>query len=145
MVDSFVAFPVSIPALRMSASATGSIIAATVCSPIKDDKRAEIVTNPNTIRQVLFPVMLITPSASRLSRPWYTIATASIRDPMIKNTASLMKDEATLSAVATPRMTSMIKIKIATAGKGMDSLIIKVKATRTMIRVRWASDPNPSG
>ena len=40
-----------------------------VLLPMKDDKRAEIATNPSTMRQVLFPVTLMTPRASRLSSP----------------------------------------------------------------------------
>ena len=35
------------PAFRINESATGSIIAATVCSPIKEDRIAEIEINPN--------------------------------------------------------------------------------------------------
>ena len=71
--------------------------------------------------------------------------TASIREPIIKNTASLIKDEATPSAVSTPRITSMIRIKIATAGKGIDSLMIRTKATSTIIKVRCPLGVSPSG
>ena len=55
--------------LRTKVNATGSIIAATVCSPINDDKIAEMATKPKTIRHVLFPVILIIPKARRLSKP----------------------------------------------------------------------------
>ena len=39
----------------------------------------------------------------------------------------------------------MIKIKIATAGSGIDSLIIRERATITIINVRWPSGDSPSG
>ena len=54
--DNFVDLSASTPALRKSVKATGSIIAETVCSPMKEDKIAEKDTSPTTIRQVLFPV-----------------------------------------------------------------------------------------
>ena len=57
------------PAFWIKESATGSIIAATVCSPIKEDRIAEIEINPTTILHVLFPVIFIIPSARRLSNP----------------------------------------------------------------------------
>ena len=63
----------------------------------------------------------------------------------MKNTASLINDDATPSGVSTPRTTSIIKIKIATAGIGMDSEIINIKAVTTMIKVRWPSALRPSG
>ena len=73
------------------------------------------------------------------------MATASIKDPIIKKTASLMNDDATPSAVSTPKTTSIIKINIAIAGNGMDSETIKIKAVTTMISVRCASEVKPSG
>ena len=57
------------PAFRIKESATGSIIAPTVCSPMKDDSKADMVTNPNTILHVLLPVIVITKRASLLSSP----------------------------------------------------------------------------
>jgi len=42
-------------------------------------------------------------------------------------------------------MTSIINIKIATPGRGIDSLIINIKATNTMINVRCPSGERPSG
>ena len=133
------------PAFLIKESATGSIIAATVCSPIKEERNAEIEIKPTTILHVLFPVILIIPSASRLSKPWLTIDTASINEPIIKNTASLINVDATPSGVSTPNITCIIKIRIATAGNGMDSEIIKINTIKTIIRVRWPSDDNPSG
>ena len=44
-------------------------MAPTVCSPIKDDSKADMVTNPNTILHVLLPVIVITKRASLLSSP----------------------------------------------------------------------------
>ena len=69
-VDNFVAFPVSNPAFLIKDKATGSIIAATVCSPINDDIIAEMATNPNAIFQVLLPVILTIANANLLSKPW---------------------------------------------------------------------------
>ena len=48
-----------------------------------------------------------------------------------------MNDEATPSASSTPSITSITSINIATAGSGIDSLMIKTRATPTMISVRW--------
>ena len=56
-----------------------------------------------------------------------------------------MNDEATPSASSTPSITSITSINIATAGSGIDSLMIKTRATPTMINVRWPSGDNPSG
>ena len=56
-----------------------------------------------------------------------------------------MKDEATPSASSTPRITSITSINIATAGSGIDSLMIKIRATPTMINVRCPSGDSPSG
>ena len=56
-----------------------------------------------------------------------------------------MKEEATPSGVSTPSITSIIKIKIATAGRGIDSLIIRIKVVKTMINVRCPSEVSPSG
>ena len=47
-----------------------------------------------------------------------------------------MNDEATPSASSTPSITSITSISIATAGSGIDSLMIKTRATPTMISVR---------
>jgi hypothetical protein len=70
--------------------------------------------------------------------------TASISDPIIKNTASLIKLEATPLGESIPRTTSIISIKSATAGIGIDSEIINIRAVTTMIRVRWPSAVRPS-
>ena len=48
---------------------TGIIMAVTVCSPIKEDRIAEMLTKPNTIHQVLFPVNFMMPKARRESNP----------------------------------------------------------------------------
>ena len=80
-----------------------------------------------------------------LSNPWCTIATASMSEPIMKKTASLINEEATPSAVSTPKITSIISISIATAGIGIDSEIIKMRAVITIMSVLWASGVNPSG
>ena len=69
IVDSFEDSPGLIPAFFMSERATGSIIAATVCSPIKEERNAEKNINPSTILQVLFPVIFKTNKANLLSNP----------------------------------------------------------------------------
>ena len=63
------AFRIPTPAFFIKAKATGSIIAPTVCSPINEDKIADIARNPVAIRQDLLPVKLITKRANRLSSP----------------------------------------------------------------------------
>ena len=68
-VESLVDLLVLNPAFLIKASATGNNIAATVCSQMKEDKKAEMVTNPNTILHVLLPVTFMTKSASLLSNP----------------------------------------------------------------------------
>ena len=80
----------------------GNIIAATVCSPMNEDKIAEIDKNPKTMLDVLFPVTLNIPKAIRESHPCRMITTASIRDPMIKNTASFINAFAMPSAESIP-------------------------------------------
>ncbi len=77
---------------RIKVIPMGSIIAATVCSPIKEDKIADIAVNPKTIFFVLFPVKVIIPKAICLSHPCLIIATESMRDPMMKKTASFIKE-----------------------------------------------------
>ena len=64
------------------------------------------------------------------------MATANIKEPIIKNTASLMNVEATPFGVSTPSTTSMIRINKATAGIGIDSEIIRMRAVTTIMSVR---------
>ena len=73
------------------------------------------------------------------------MATAIIKDPMIKNTASLINDVATPLGVSMPRITSKIRINIATAGNGITSPIINISAMTTMMSVRWPSGVKDSG
>ena len=46
-----------------------------------------------------------------------------------------MKDDATPSGVSMPKITCIIRINIATAGRGIDSLTIKINVTATMINI----------
>ena len=80
----------------------GNIIAATVCSPINEARIAEIDKKPNAIPEVLFPVIFKIPNAIRESQPCLIITTASIREPIIKKTASLINDFAIPSTLSTP-------------------------------------------
>ena len=112
---------------------------------MKDAIIADTATNPKEIFQVLFPVKAMIVRARCLSNPWWTIATASMSEPIMKKTASLINEEATPSAVSTPKITSIISISIATAGIGIDSEIIKMRAVITIMSVLWASGVNPSG
>ena len=59
----------STPEFLTNVNPTGIIMAVTVCSPINDDKNADMAIKPIIIFQVLFPVNLIIPSARRLSNP----------------------------------------------------------------------------
>ena len=68
-VDRFLTLSDSIPVFLISAIATGNIIAPTVCSPINEDRIAEIDTKPKTMLDVLLPVIVITPRANLLSKP----------------------------------------------------------------------------
>jgi hypothetical protein len=123
----------------------GNMIAATVCSPIKEDNIAEIAVNPKAMFAVLFPVILIIPSAIRVSHPCQTQATANIRDPIIKKTASFINDLAILLAEPIPKYTSEIRMYNAMAGKGMGSVTININAVITMIIIRYPSRDKPSG
>ena len=70
----------------------GNIIAATVCSPIKEDNNADIDKNPKAMFDVLLPVIFKIPNAILESHPCLMITTASMSEPIIKKTASLMND-----------------------------------------------------
>ena len=74
---------------------TGSIIAATVCSPTNDARTPDTTDIPRQIRDVLVPVMRTMNQAMRLSSFWRTTATASINEPMINNTLSVIRLRAT--------------------------------------------------
>ena len=114
----------------------GSIIAATVCSPINEDKMADIARKPKTIFEVLLPVNFNIPRAILESHPCLIITTASINEPIIKNTASLIKALAMPSAESMPPYTWASKIYIAIAGKGIGSLIININdVTKIIIAV----------
>jgi hypothetical protein len=56
---SFAVLRLSTPEFFINVNPTGIIIAVTVCSPINDDKNADIAIKPITIFQVLFPVSFI--------------------------------------------------------------------------------------
>ena len=73
------------------------------------------------------------------------MATAIINEPIIKKTASLIKEDATPSEVSIPNTTCIIKVKIATAGSGIVSLIISIRAIMTIINVLCPYDDKPSG
>ena len=98
----FLTFERSEEVNRISVIPIGNIIAATVCSPINEDKTAEIDRNPKTILDVLFPVSFSIPKAILESQPCLIITTASIREPIIKNTASFINALAIPSAESTP-------------------------------------------
>ena len=138
MLPGFFVASRSVLVLYIRVRPTGIIIAVTVCSPIKEDRNAEMPTKPNAMRHVLFPVNLMMASASRESSPWLTIATASISDPIIKNTASFIKDFATPFGSSIPSITCRNNIISATAGSGTGSKMIRIIAIITMIIVRYA-------
>tara|TARA_B100001750_G_C14924091_1_gene310773 strand:- start:223 stop:501 length:279 start_codon:yes stop_codon:yes gene_type:complete len=73
------------------------------------------------------------------------MATASIRDPIIKKTASLIKEDATWFGVAMPNSTWNTRMSIATAGSGIGSKMIKRMVERTMMMVWYPSAVKPSG
>ena len=81
--------------------AIGSIIAATVCSPIKEDNIADIDKNPKAIFEVLLPVIFKIPNAILESHPCLMITTASMSEPIMKKTASLINDFAMPSTEST--------------------------------------------
>ena len=123
----------------------GNIIAATVCSPIKEDNNADIDKNPKAMLYVLLPVIFKIPNAILESQPCLMITTASMSEPIIKKTASLIKDFAMPSTESTFAYIWDIMIKIATAGKGIGSLIINTKATTKIITAVLPSLGKPSG
>ena len=123
----------------------GNIIAATVCSPIKEDNNADIDKNPKAMFDVLFPVIFKIPKAILESHPCLMITTASMSEPIMKKTASLINDFAMPSTEPTLEYIWDIMIKIATAGKGIGSLIINIKATTRITIAVFPSLVKPSG
>ena len=101
--------------------------------------------NPKAIFDVLLPVIFKIPNAILESHPCLMITTASISEPIIKKTASLIKDFAMPSTESTLQYIWDIIIKIATAGKGIGSLIINTKATTKIIIAVFPSLGKPSG
>ena len=79
----------------------GNIIAATVCSPIKEDNTADIDKNPRAMLDVLLPVIFKIPNAILESHPCLMITTASMSEPIMKKTASLINDFAMPSTEST--------------------------------------------
>jgi hypothetical protein len=73
------------------------------------------------------------------------MATANIREPMIKKTASFIKDFAMALAEPIPKYTSETRIYIAIAGKGIGSVMININAVITIMIVRYPSIDRPSG
>ena len=100
---------------------------------------------PATIFQVLWPVSRMMPSARRLSSPWWTMATASIREPMMKKTASFMKAEATSLAGLMLNTTCIKMISMATAGNGRGSVMIRTRAIQRMVMVLKPASLRPVG
>ena len=62
------------------------------------------------------------------------MATANMREPIMKKTASFMKDEATLLAVSIPKITCIKSMNIAIAGRGSGSVMIRIRAIEMIIR-----------
>ena len=70
---------------------TGSIIAATVCSPINEAKTPDVTEIPRQIRDVRVPVIRTSHQAIRLSNFCLTTATANIKEPIINSTESVIR------------------------------------------------------
>jgi len=64
---------------------------------------------------------------------------------MIKNTASFINDLAISLADLMPKYTSVTRIYIAMAGKGIGSVTININAVITMIIIRYPSRVKPPG
>ncbi|MBA7485871.1 hypothetical protein ES707_21423 [subsurface metagenome] len=120
----------------ISVSTTGRSMAATVCCPIKDVSSRDITKKPQKIITTRLPVIVRIPSVILESSPCLTIATASMRDPMMKKTASLIYDWATSPGSAITKVTCRTAIKRAIAGRGTASLRMRMITITQMMSVR---------
>ena len=100
---------------------------------------------PKAILRVLLPVILIIPRANRASQPCFTIATASMSEPIIKKTASFMKACATRLGVSILKYDRAIIMKMAVAGNGIGSATTRIKVTITITITRCPAMDRPSG
>ena len=124
---------------------TGSIMAATVCSPMNEASRPETIEIPKHTRVVFVPVMRTMSQAMRLSRRCRTTATASIREPMMNSTESFIRLLATSVDSRPMRRTSQMMMSSATPGRGMGSVMNRIVATTDMARTIWPARVSPSG
>ena len=125
--------------------ATGSIMAATVCSPMKEASTPEKTEIPNAILYVFDPVTRMMSRASRLSSFCLTRATASMSEPMMNRTESFISDLATREESRSSRNIWPRMISRATAGRGMGSVMNRTVAPTVMTSTRQPSGVTPSG
>ena len=124
---------------------TGSIIAATVCSPMKEARIPETTEIPKQMLAVLVPVARTISQAMRLSSFCLTTATASIKEPMMKRTESVIRLRAT-SVDSIPSMRIWpTTIRSATVGRGTGSVTNKTVATIDMVRTIMPAWLRPAG
>ena len=124
---------------------TGSIIAATVCAPMKDASRPDTTDIPKQIFVVRVPVRRTIAKAIRLSNCCFTTATASISEPMMNNTESVIRLFATRVESIPSMITWPTMIRSATVGNGTGSVTNSSVATTDMVSTTMASRLRPSG
>ena len=111
-------------------------MATMVCSPMKEVSSSEITKKPHMMEVTRFPVSRSIPRVKRASSPCRTIATASIREPMIKKTASLAYDWATVEGAPRPKTTCSTAISSPVAGRGTASEMMRITTITVMIKAR---------
>jgi len=129
----------------MRVTPTGSIMAATVCSPMKEASMPQTKVMPKLIQNTLVPVTLTMASAIRLSSFCLTTATASMSEPMIKSTESVIRLFATVVESRPSRRTWLTMIISATDGRGTGSGMKRITAMADTERTIWPSWVRPAG
>ena len=124
---------------------TGSIIAATVCSPMKEANSPDTTEIPKQTRVVLVPVRRTMSQAMRLSSRCRTTATASISDPIMNSTESFIRLFATSVDSRPISKTSPMIMSSATPGRGMGSVMNIIVAITDMVSTICPARVSPSG
>jgi len=91
------------------------------------------------------PVIRTIHQAMRLSSRCLTMATASISEPMMKRTESVIRLCATLVGSSLSKSTSPTMMSSGTVGRGMASVMKRMVAMIDMARTIWPSWVRPDG
>jgi hypothetical protein len=128
----------------MSVMPTGSIMAATVCSPMNEASTPQVSVMPKLMRTVLVPVTFTMAQAMRRSSFCFTTATASISAPMMNRTESVIRLLATSVDSMPSNTTCPTTIISATVGSGTGSVMNRIVANIDMVSTIWPSRLKPS-